>query len=223
MIGGSIMDEYRLPNEQMVKREFEKLTSEVFLSLFTPEEKDPKYSAVVEFLNKIVHLNPKIKLKIVPKGSNPDLFTRYNITEVPSLVIEDSGIQYTGIPAGPEAMVFIQTIVMKSNANSGIGDVIGRVLASLTKKLQLRTIVTSQCTICPLAVRIGNMFSLESALKGHHKIQHEVINATEHCDYVSKYDVSAVPIILINDQTAFTGIPDVDKYVEKIIKEGKEG
>jgi glutaredoxin-like protein len=217
------MNEYRLPNEQMVKREFEKLTGEVFLSLFTPATKDANYSPIVEYINKIVHLSPKIKLKIVPKGSNPELFTQYHITEVPSLIIENSGIQYTGIPAGPEAMVFIQTIVMKSTANSGIGDAISRVLASLTRKLQLRTIITSQCTICPLAVRIGNMFSLESALKGHNKIRHEIIDASEHCDYVSKFDVSAVPIILINDQTAFTGIPDVDKYVEKILKEGKEG
>jgi glutaredoxin-like protein len=216
------MSEYRLPNEQMVKREFEKLIGEVTLSLFTPAQKDAKYSSVVEFINKIAHLNPKIKLKIVPKGSKPELFSRYNISEVPALVIEDSGIQYTGIPAGPEAMVFIQTIVMKSTANSGIGDVISKIIASLTKKLQLRTIVTSQCTICPLAVRIGNMFSLESALKGHHKIHHEIIDASEHCDYVSKFDVSAVPIILINDQIAFTGIPDVDRYVEKILKEGKE-
>jgi len=215
------MSEYRLPNEQMLKREFEKLRDDVNLYLFLDVKQEDNSFSVFEFLNYFANLDSRIKLKMVTKHTKPELFKEYNIIEVPAIVIENSGIRYTGIPAGPEASVFIQALVMKSTANSGIGDAVSRVLASLTKIVSLRTIITSQCTICPLAVRIANSFSLESALKGYNTIQHEIIDASEHASYISEFDVSAVPIILINDQIAFNGLPDVDKYIQKIVQAGK--
>jgi glutaredoxin-like protein len=215
------VSEYRLPNEQMLKREFERLQDDVHLSLFIDPKEDDNSFSVFEFMNYFTNLDSRIKLDVITKSTKPDLFEEYQITEVPAIVIEESGIRYTGIPAGPEASVFIQTLIMKSTSNSGIGEVITKILASLTKKVSIRTVVTSHCTICPLAVRIGNTFSLESALKGYDKIQHEIIDASEHEEYVSQFDVSAVPIILINDEVAFNGIPDVDKYIQKIIQAGK--
>jgi len=215
------MSEYRLPNEQMLKREFEKLKEDVHLSLFLDSKEDDNSFSIFEFMSHITSLDARIKLRVITKKTKPELFEKYKITEVPTIVIEGSGIRYVSIPAGPEASVFIQTLVMKSTANSGIGEAICKILSILTKKVHLKTIVTSQCTICPLAVRIGNMLSLESALKGNNKIQHEIVDASEHADYVSQFDVSAVPIILINDRVIFNGIPDVDKYVHEIFEAGK--
>lgn len=215
------MSEYRLPNEQMLKREFEKLQDDVELSLFLDAKGDDNSFPVFEFMTHFANLDSRIKLKLVTKKTKPELFGEYNITEVPAIVIEGSGIRYTGVPAGPEASVFIQALVMKSTANSGIGELISKVLSKLINKVQLKTIITSQCTICPLAVRISNSFSLESALKGYNTIEHEIIDASEHANYVSEFDVSAVPLILINDQVAFNGMPDVDRYVRKIVEAGK--
>ena len=215
------MSTYRLPSEQMLKREFEKLKDPIKISLFISSKEDANSFAVYEYMNAIANQDRRLELNLITKGAKPELFKQYNIKETPTFVIEETGIRYIGPPSGPEAMVFIQTLVMKSTANSGIGDVISKVLSSLGKPVQLRTIVTSQCTICPLAVKIGNMLSLESALRGNSKIQHEVIEALEHEKYVSDYDLSAVPIILINNKVAFNGIPDVDQYVLKVAEAGK--
>jgi alkyl hydroperoxide reductase subunit AhpF len=215
------LSKYNLPSEQMLKRELERLKDPIQVYLFLDPQADPDSFSVYEYLNTITTNYPKLHLKLITKSIHPTLFEQYQIKEVPTILIEGSGVQYTGIPAGPEAMVFIQTLVMKSTANSGIGEVISRILASLTKEIQIRTIVTSQCTICPLAVKIGNMLSIESTLNGNGKVTHEIINASEHEDYVSNYDLSAVPIIIINDKVAFNGIPDVDQYVRKITEVGK--
>ncbi|MHA1648880.1 MAG: thioredoxin family protein [Candidatus Helarchaeota archaeon] len=215
------MSPYRLPNLQQIKREFQKLRNPIEISLFLSPEEDPESFPAYEFINTIANQDPKIKLNLITKQAKPELFNQYHIKEVPAIVIEDSGIVYTGVPSGPEAMMFIQTLIMKSTENTGIGEVISRVLASLTKPVLLRTIITSQCTICPLAVKIGNMLALESALTGGGLIKHEIIEALEHPDYVAEYDLSAVPIILINNEIAFNGIPDVDEYVLKIAKAGK--
>ncbi len=215
------MPGYRLPSEQMLKRELQKLTNPIKLSLFLSSHEESGSFEIFEFFNTIANQDSKIELNTITKGVKPELFEQYQISEVPTLVIERSGVRYTGVPSGPEAGMFLQTLVMLSTGNSGIGDLISKILASLTKPVQIRTIVTSQCTICPLAVKIGNMLTLESALNGDGKLSHEIIEAMEHADYVSGYDLSAVPIIVINDEVAFNGIPDVDKYVAKISEVGK--
>jgi glutaredoxin-like protein len=212
---------YRLPSEQMLKRELQKLTNPIKLSLFLSSQEESDSFEIFEFFNTIANQDPKIELTTITKGAKPELFEQYQISEVPALVIEGSGVRYTGVPSGPEAGMFLQTLVMLSTGSSGIGDLISKILASLTKPVQVRTIVTSQCTICPLAVKIGNMLALESALNGDGKLSHEIIEALEHADYVSGYDLSAVPIIVINNEVAFNGIPDVDKYVAKISEVGK--
>ena len=218
---GLTLPGYRLPSEQMIKREFKKLKNPVKLILFLSPDEAPETFSVFEFYSAIANHDPKIELQLYTKATKPELFDQYQVNEVPAIIIEESGIRYTGVPFGPEATMFIQTLVMKSTENTGIGEVISRVLASLTKPVQLRTIVTSECTICPLAVKIGNMLTIESTLNGSGKVQHEIIEALEHKEYVSRYDLSAVPIILINDEVAFTAIPDVDKYGSKIAEAGK--
>jgi alkyl hydroperoxide reductase subunit AhpF len=205
----------------MLKREFQKLKDPVKLSLFLAPDENPETFSVFEFLSAIANHDDRVQLTLITKSAKPELFDQYKIEEVPAIVIEGTGIRYIGPPAGPESMMFIQSLVMKSTQNSGIGDVISKVLASLNKPVQVRTVITSQCTICPLAVKIGNMFSIESALHGNGKLQHEIIEALEHEDYVSGYDLSAVPIIIINDDVAFNGVPDVDQYVLKIAEAGR--
>jgi len=212
---------YRLPSEQMLKREFQKLDKPVKLLLFLSSKEESNSFQVYEFFNSIALQDPKITLDVITQNTQSKLFTSYHVSEVPTLIIEGSGVRYVGVPSGPEAGMFIQTIVMSSTKTTSIGDFISKILTSVLNPVQIRTIVTSQCTICPLAVRIGNIFALESALKGNGKVQHEIIEALEHADYVSEYDLSAVPIIIINEVVAFNGIPDVNKYVEKIAEAGK--
>jgi glutaredoxin-like protein len=215
------MPPYRLPNEQMLKREFEKLKDPLEISLFISPDENADSFAAYEFLCALLNQDNRIKLNLITKNTKPELFAQYNIKEVPTIIIEGSGIRFIGVPSGPEAITFVQALIMKSTANSGIGDVISKVLASLTKPVQLQTIVTSQCTICPLAVKIGNMLALESALQGNNRVQHEIVEALEHEQYVSKYDISAVPLILINNEVVFNGIPQVDQYILKISAVGK--
>ena len=212
---------YRLPSEMLLKREFGRLKNPIKIALFISKKEEPNCSASIEFMSAIANPDPRIELDIISIESSPDLFEKHNITEVPTIIVNETGIQYTGVPSGPETVTFIQTLVMASTKNSGIGDVIKKIIASLTKSVYLRTIVTSECTICPLAVKIGNMLSLESSFSGNGMIRHEIIESIEHEEYVSEYDLSSVPIVLINEEVAFNGVPDVDKYILKIAAAGK--
>ncbi|MFX1296199.1 MAG: hypothetical protein ACFFD2_15285 [Promethearchaeota archaeon] len=65
------------------------------------------------------------------------------------------------------------------------------------------------------------MFATEFALNGNNKVQHEIMETLEYFDYISKYDLSAVPISLINEKIIFIRIPDFDQYVLKNVEAGK--
>lgn len=204
-----------------MKREFKKLRKPIKILLFLSTKDDSTSLSVLEFMNVIVNQDPQIDLKVFYKETHSESFEQQQIQEIPAIVIEGTGICYTGVPSGPESGVFIQTLIMKSTENSGVGEVISKILASVTKPVKLRSIMTSQCTICPLAVKIGNTIALESAINGNGKITHEIVEALEHKNYVAKYDLSAVPIIIINNKVTFHGLPDVDKYVMKIAEAGR--
>ncbi|MHA1266037.1 MAG: hypothetical protein ACTSRS_12465 [Candidatus Helarchaeota archaeon] len=215
------MASYRLPSKLLLQREFQNLQKPVTLSLFLKETELEPAEAVISFLQFIAEQNAKISLKIYSQIDQPHIFAKYNIQESPAIVLENSGIKYTAVPAGPESIMFVKTIVMLSTQTTGIGDAVSKIVTSLSRDVALKTIITSDCTVCPLAVKIGNMLTLESNLKGNGKLQHEIIDSLEHESYVSAYDISAVPLILINDSVAFNGIPNLDQYLLKIAEAGK--
>ncbi|TFG05790.1 MAG: hypothetical protein EU536_01030 [Promethearchaeota archaeon] len=215
------MSRYRITNEAMLKREFEKLEKPITLSLFLLSEDHLDSPEIIIYLESICKLNSKLSLQLYFQSHDPMKFTEYQITEPPTLVIEQAGIRYVGVPTGPESMIFVQSLIMTSTGTTGVGTAISAALASLKKNVTIRTIITHDCIICPLAVKIGNMLTLETAIRGNGNLTHEIIESLEHHDYVSKFDLASVPIILINNEVAFRGIPKVDPYVSKIIQAGR--
>ena len=83
------MYSYRLPSDQLLKREFEKLKNPVTISLYLDPEKDPDSYAAYDFLNAIANFDPKIKLSLITKSSKPELFEKSQIEEVPAIIIEE--------------------------------------------------------------------------------------------------------------------------------------
>lgn len=50
----------------------------------------------------------------------------------------------------------------------------------------------------------------------------DTIEAYEHQDLAIKYGVTGVPATVINEVRTFVGVPNLDKFVDKLLSEGKE-
>lgn len=50
----------------------------------------------------------------------------------------------------------------------------------------------------------------------------DVVEAYQNPDVAVKYGVTGVPATVINEQRTFVGVPNLDKFVDKLLSEGKE-
>ncbi len=155
------------------------------------------------------------------KKDGAETFRRYGVTRVPSVVLLDGQIRYSGMPAGEEIRGFIETILRISNGNSGLSEKVVGLLNKIAGKVLMEVIVTPTCPYCPYAAFLTNMFAFE-AYKGNNKsIISDVIEAYENPDIADKYGVTSVPAIVINGELEFVGVPDETELLSKIYEKSQ--
>ncbi len=77
----------------------------------------------------------------------------------------------------------------------------------------IKVFTTEDCPYCPMAKDAVN-----EAKKSFNddEVTVEHINANENIELVREYHVMSVPTIVINDEVAFIGAPEIEDLVEKI-------
>ena len=77
----------------------------------------------------------------------------------------------------------------------------------------IQVFTTEDCPYCPMAKDAVN-----EAKKSFtdDEVNVEFLNANENIELVRKYQIMSVPTIIINDEVAFIGAPEVDELVGKI-------
>ncbi len=71
-------------------------------------------------------------------------------------------------------------------------------------KVEIRT--TPDCTNCRVVEKMLDEM----------KIPYEIIDVTEKPEYLEKYPIFTAPVIVINGNLEFTGIPKKEKLIEKL-------
>jgi len=145
-----------------------------------------------------------------------EVFKKYNITRIPSVVLLEGQIRYIGMPAGEELRGFIETILRLSSGNSGLSSKTVSELSKVSGKVHIEVIVTPMCPYCPYAAFISNMFAFESFKNGNKNIISDIIEAYENPDIADRYGVMSVPAIAINGEMEFIGVPSEEELLAKI-------
>ncbi|HHR85866.1 MAG TPA: glutaredoxin, partial [Candidatus Acetothermia bacterium] len=81
-------------------------------------------------------------------------------------------------------------------------------LAHLAEPVHIQVFVTPSCPYCPKAVRMAHMMAMESD-----KVTADMVMANEFPQLSNKYNVMAVPKVVINEDTSFEGAIPEDDYV----------
>lgn len=156
------------------------------------------------------------------KKDGAEVFRKYGITRVPSVVLLDGQIRYSGMPAGEEIRGFIETILRISSGNSGLSEKVVGLLNKITGKVIMEVIVTPTCPYCPYAAFLTNMFAFE-AYRGNNKgIISDIVEAYENPDIADKYGVTSVPAIVINGELEFIGVPDEVELLSRIYERAQK-
>ena len=200
--------------KEQIRKQFEKLTGDVELIVFTQENECLLCKDTRELILDLGTLSPKIKTKVYDFVKNGDEDIKYNIKRIPAIAIvgnKDYGIRYYGMPAGYEFPVIVDDIIDVSRGATSLPDSVKKRLSEIKKPVHLQIFVSPTCPFCPRAARMAHQLAIESEF-----IRSDVIEMIEFPYLVQKYGVMSVPHIVINEDTAFVGAQQIEFFIEQI-------
>lgn len=123
-------------------------------------------------------------------------------------------IIYKGAPLGQEVWAFIETIVQVSRDESKLSDKSKEKLKALDKIKRVQILVTKNCPYCPYQVLLANKLAIEA--KG--KVIVECINLEDYPEIAREYNVTGVPMQVINGRMVSVGVQSEEKFVKDVTK-----
>ncbi len=150
-----------------------------------------------EILEKIKELAPDDLLEIEEVSGDPRVELKENVI-------------FLGTPSGYEFQTIVEDILDLSNGPEVPEKVLNRI-KKIDKPVEILVLVTPQCPYCPISARLSHIFAMENP-----KIKSTVVEVQEFPDIIKKYNVMAVPKIVINDKVEFEGAYPADPFLDKI-------
>jgi glutaredoxin-like protein len=155
-----------------------------------------------QLLEEVTAVNDKIQLSVYDLQENRDIAERFNVTNVPGIVIaakndadvKNLGVQFSGTPSGYEFSTLINDIVAVSRRDSALTETTREFLQQLDQPVHLQVFVTPSCPYCPRAVLLAHQMAMENP----QMIRAEGVEATEFPELADRFNVRGVPQTVIN-------------------------
>ncbi len=145
-----------------------------------------------------------------------DMAEKYGVTMAPAISIigkDDYGVRYYGIPAGYEFTSLVEDIIDVSRGETDLSDETKKALRELSGDVHMMVFVTPSCPYCPMAVRTAHKMAIESS-----KVKADMVEATEFPELSDRYQVMAVPKIVINEgKVMFEGAYPEKVFLKKVL------
>ncbi|HIQ29153.1 MAG TPA: glutaredoxin [Candidatus Caldiarchaeum subterraneum] len=208
-------------DKKAVKDKFEKeLENDVKLIVFT-QEFECEYCAVTrELMEELASLTNRIKLTVYDFEKDKDKAEKWRVDKIPALLIfgeKEYGIRYFGVPSGYEFAALLDDIVDVSRRRSRLSKATVDRLKDVNEPVHIQVFVTPTCPYCPKAVRTAHQMALENT-----NITADMIESLEFPHLANKYEVMAVPKIVINDKISFEGALPEQHFLEHVLLALKE-
>jgi len=196
-----------------LQEEFNKLANEVKINLFMSENDCIYCKDTKSILEEIAEISDKIKLSVFDMDKNKDIANKFKVERTPATILEGekNNLVFYGIPAGYEFSSLIEDIIDLGNNDFDISEELKKFAETLDKDMNIKIFVTTSCPHCPKAVRTAHKLAMIAP-----NVRAEMIEAQEFPDLSSRYNVSAVPRVVINENTYFEGALPDQQYIEKI-------
>lgn len=169
-----------------------------------------------QLLMETAELNDKINVEVFDIKENPEEAKKYDISLTPSFVFLDSkgvyhGVKFSGFPGGHEINSFLSAIIEMSGNRPDFSPELLERIAKIDKPIDIKVFVTMSCPHCPPAVETAHRLAMLNP-----NIRGVMIEAQTFYDYSSKYKVTGVPKIVINDKVELLGNQPIEEFLNKI-------
>lgn len=204
--------------QKQLKEVFTQLTNDVTIALFTDKGSCESCSETKDFMEELEPLSEKLHLVQYDLDDNSDLAEKYNVKMVPSIVLLDQnlnyeGVKFNGIPAGHEINSFIPALLEVSGTVSELPEDLTAEIEAIDKPVNIKVFVTLACPHCSGAVQKAHKLALMNK-----NVDAEMIEAQTFGEISSKFNVSGVPKIVINDEYELVGNQPIQAFLEEMKK-----
>lgn len=128
---------------------------------------------------------------------------------------EDTGIRFSGIPAGHEFNSLILAILHASGTDLKLDESIRQTISSIQETLQFEVFISLSCHNCPDVVQALNQFALLNP-----NISAEMIDGGLYPEIIAERDIQGVPSVYLNGELFANGKVDAAQLIEKLLQRG---
>jgi len=201
---------------EFVRSKFEReLTGEVRLVVFT-QDFECDYCAVNrEMAEELASLSSRIRLEVYDFARDSEKAERWGVDKIPATLLFGSReykVRYFGVPSGYEFSALLEDIVDVSRGVSRLSAETKKKLSELKTPIHIQVFVTPTCPYCPRAVRMAHQMAIESEY-----ITADMVESLEFPHLANKYQVMAVPKIIINDSVSFEGALPEPHFLQHVL------
>ncbi len=167
-------------------------------------------------LREVAALSDLISLRVHNLEDEREEAAKFGVERIPGIVLrgrEGVLFKFYGMPGGSAFPSLLDTIVDISRNEVLFSEQSVKALSKLKEDIRVRVLVTPTCPYCPAMAR--GVFQM--ALVNPH-VKAEVIEVNEFPDLAQRYNVTAVPLTLIEDRIAIPGAVPEKALVEQVLK-----
>lgn len=168
-----------------------------------------------QLMEEVAALSDKMSIEIYDFVKDKEKVQQYKIDKIPATIVEgskDHGIRFYGLPAGYEFPSLLNAIKLVSTTQSALTDETKAKLKTLSKPAHIQVFVTLTCPYCSTAAATAHRMAYESDY-----IKADVVDAQQFPQLAQKYNIFAVPKVVINEITQFEGALQENAFLEKIL------
>lgn len=167
-------------------------------------------SELVDFLTQIAGSTDKISLSDEFDANLSPMSFKIQTQSADAGVL-DTGIVFSGIPAGHEFTSLILAVLQAGGSEIKLDDTIKAIIKNIKEPLHFQTFVSLSCHNCPDVVQSLNQFALLND-----NICHEMIDGGVFPEWVSQKNIQGVPAVFLNGKPFASGKIDTAKLIEKL-------
>ena len=203
-------------DREYLAREFqEKLKAEVVLHFF--RDGDEASEVTQQILEELEGLDPRITVRRHSFPQDEDSVKRFAIDKAPAIVVarvdRDFGIRFYGMPTGYEFSSLVEDVIDVSRGEVDLPRDVLEELQELDSDVHIQVFVTPACPYCPRAVRTAHKFAMASD-----RITADMVMATDFNDLSTRYGITAVPHMVVNETTNFIGTLPEQQFLAEVLK-----
>ncbi len=171
-----------------------------------------------QLLEEVAELSDKLSLEVFEINESKEEAEKYDVTLTPSFIFLDDkgeyrGVKFNGFPGGHEINSFVAAIMEMGGAEHPLPPSVIERIKKIDKPVNIKVFVTLSCPHCPDAVSNAHRIAMLNS-----NVSGEMIEAQTFYEMSTKYNVSGVPKIVINDEHELVGNQPIEQFLNVIEK-----